>query len=278
MGDRREQRRRARWMEEQLRALDRLDARHGLGASPFTVARPRPRRTYGPALVGLGVVLVLLVAGFLTSTDPQVARVRELFGIEVTPTGDVPGAHYTFMQHQQGSPEPIGYDPCTPIRYEVNAAGAPEDYLEYVETSVERVSEASGLVFEYVGLTDSRNFDLDGDVAGRPPVLVGWATEDEYEPLAGNVAGVAGSAALPVFPGHAQYVTGRVVLDTEVFGSSAFTGHQLQPIVDHEFAHLVGLDHVEDPGELMDTDGTAVTRFGEGDLAGLARLGALPCL
>ena len=51
----------------------------------------------------------------------------------------------------------------------------------------------------------------------------------------------------------------------------------LQAIVDHEFGHLVGLDHVDDPGELMAEVNIGRTSYGPGDLEGLARLGAIPC-
>ena len=51
----------------------------------------------------------------------------------------------------------------------------------------------------------------------------------------------------------------------------------LQAIVDHEFGHLVGLDHVTDPGELMAEVNLGRTSYGPGDLEGLARLGAIPC-
>ena len=266
-------RRRARWMAKQLRALDKLDARH-LRSTPYRDSPPR--RTFGPALVGVGLVVVMLAASFVLSPDPQIARLRAMVGIHRPPSNDVPGAHYTFMQQQDVGGSPVGYDPCTPIRYEINPEQAPDDYLDYVETAVERISEASGLTFEYVGLTDSRNFDLVG-YDGRFPVLVAWATEEEYDALAGNVAGVAGSAALEVLPGFQQLVTGRVVLDADTFGSWRRTRARLQPIVDHEFGHLVGLGHVEDPGEVMDGDNSSVDRFGPGDLAGLKRLGDLPC-
>src|SRR5690606_22278207 len=136
---------------------DRLDARHGLGSTPFV--DPRPRRTPGPALVGIGVVVLLLIGAFVYSGDADVARLRALVGFHRAPANDVPGAHYAFPEQQASGASPVGYDPCTPIRYEINPENAPEDYRDYVETSVRRVTEASGLEFELVGLTDSRNFD-----------------------------------------------------------------------------------------------------------------------
>lgn len=48
-------------------------------------------------------------------------------------------------------------------------------------------------------------------------------------------------------------------------------------MLDHELAHVLGLGHVDTPGELMMPVNTGQTHFGPGDLAGLARLGAIPC-
>ena len=46
----------------------------------------------------------------------------------------------------------------------------------------------------------------------------------------------------------------------------------------HEFGHLVGLDHVDDPTQLMyPSTSPAVSTFGGGDLAGLAALGSGAC-
>ena len=45
----------------------------------------------------------------------------------------------------------------------------------------------------------------------------------------------------------------------------------------HELGHLVGLDHVDDPNELMYPRAAERTSYGPGDLKGLALLGAIPC-
>jgi hypothetical protein len=45
----------------------------------------------------------------------------------------------------------------------------------------------------------------------------------------------------------------------------------------HELAHLVGLTHVADSGQLMYADNNGQTGFGAGDLEGLRRLGGGPC-
>jgi hypothetical protein len=45
----------------------------------------------------------------------------------------------------------------------------------------------------------------------------------------------------------------------------------------HEVAHVIGLDHVDDAGELMAPTMGVRTGLGPGDLAGLARVGQVAC-
>ena len=48
------------------------------------------------------------------------------------------------------------------------------------------------------------------------------------------------------------------------------------PVLQHELAHAVGLDHVSDPTQLMNAfaSSTGPTTYGAGDLTGLWQLGA----
>lgn len=48
-------------------------------------------------------------------------------------------------------------------------------------------------------------------------------------------------------------------------------------VLDHEIAHVMGLNHVDDPDELMSAVKTGQAGFGRGDLQGLAQLGAIDC-
>ena len=52
----------------------------------------------------------------------------------------------------------------------------------------------------------------------------------------------------------------------------------IKAIVIHELAHVLGLDHVDDPNQLMYEENNGRTALADGDLAGLAKLGAGPCV
>lgn len=222
----------------------------------------------------LGVVMVACFAAlgailFFTGTTTRHGQ---------APAFEDGDGNYKFAFTQHNGRTPVGYDPCKPIRVEINPAGAPEQHEELVTTAMAHVSEASGLRFELVGTTDSRRFLDRRATLDRGPSIVGWSTEDEYDELEGDVAGVGGSTMVE-FVNRRQLTTGAVVLDIEVFEELLDAGLQAeaQAIVDHEFGHLVGLDHVDDPGELMNADNIGRTTWGIGDREGLARLGGIRC-
>lgn len=270
------------------RRQQRRDARDLQGHLAGGPARHRqPPRGSSGLLPGL-VITLLVVAGLVAfapgaSLDP----LRRTLGmgpdrINAAPT--IPGAEgqFAFSLTQPDGRSPVGWDPCRPIRYEVNPAGAPAGWQQLVSTAVRRTSRATGLVFEHVGTTSDRDFFARRDhLAGDPaPVLVGWGTAEEFEELAGDVAGLGGGIAVQRPGGRRYYATGSVLLDADAFAGLDGGRHDRgvqQAIVDHEFGHLVGLGHVEDPRELMHGEGVAAHRYGPGDLQGLARVGRLPC-
>jgi hypothetical protein len=272
-------RRRQREMERRLRELDWLDQMHGVGAYG-----PAPRPPARPSRVP-GFIALLLVAGFTTSAvfavQPQVFpdRVHELLGTtpeRLLPVRDIPSGpgDYSFIATQPESDLPVAYDPCQVIEVVINPEGAPGDHESLVAQALANTSDATGLQFELVGTTDERAFNA---MSMRDPVLVLWSDEGEVPDLDGSIAGIGGSYRIaPYGGGRERYVTGFVVLDREDFADIR-SDEIRQAIVDHEFGHVVGLGHVTDPRQLMYARGGHATEYGDGDLAGLAVLGSVPC-
>jgi hypothetical protein len=266
--------------------LDRIDREYGLGALP-TVTTRRPRRTRsrsGGTLPAVLVTALVLAAVVALVPGETMGAVRRLVGLGDDRLVAAPNVldgdgSYTFSQTQRGTDEPVGYNPCRPIRLVVNPEGAPGNYQDLVEAAIEHTSEATGLTFDLVGETHDRTFEQRYSETGADvPAIVAWATADEVPDLEGDVAGIGGSTAVARGAGPTRYVTGIVVLDRAVFDTFGPLEHDTaQAIVDHEFGHIVGLGHVNDADELMNEHGVEVTKYGSGDLEGLARIGNIAC-
>lgn len=234
---------------------------------------------------------VLFVGIVLFAPGSENSAFRRLIGLGDDPLGapaDVPeGGVYAFLEHQRGTTDdPVAWDPCKEIRYEINTEGAPdgaEETVGFVKAAVADVSEVTGLRFVYDGSTDRRPkwggtfVPLGGR---REPVLISWARESEVEELDGDVAGLGGAAAREGADGRLRFVTGGVTLDSESFEDleDDRDGEAYQrAILLHELGHLVGLGHVDSPAELMFEDNIGQRDFGRGDLNGLVRLGKGRC-
>lgn len=234
---------------------------------------------------------VVLAAMVFVGPGDELAAFRRVFGIGQDPLGDPadvpPGGTYAFLQTQRGdADEPVAWSPCREIRYQVNPDGAPgsaNDAEELVADAVAEVSQITGLRFDYLGRTDRRpSWKANLVPMGRKePVLVAWADEDEVEELEGNVAGVGGAVAQSSgADGWFRYVTGQVTLDSEVYDDlddERGGEEQMRAILLHELGHLVGLDHVDSPAELMYADNVGQPDFSTGDRNGLVALGRGRC-
>ncbi len=75
------------------------------------------------------------------------------------------------------------------------------------------------------------------------------------------------------------FVTGVVVLDEQEYEQMSRIGQDRAAtlILAHELGHGLGLDHVDDPKQLMNPSYVGQRGFGDGDLAGLEVLQGMPC-
>lgn len=244
----------------------------------------RDERGVPAPLAGLVITALLLGGVVLLAPGDEFATTRRLLGLggerhaaapEVTPGQ----GSYAFLQTQRGSDEPVAWDPCEPIEYAVNPDGAPDGWEQVVDDAVSEVEWATGLDLVEVGPTDERPLAPSYAAALARPVVIGFADDSEIPDLSGDTAGVGGSSAERNALGRDYYVAGAVALDTAVFTDDAVgtDPQSMQAIVQHELGHVLGLDHVDDAGELMFASNLGRTGWGPGDLEGLARLASVPC-
>jgi len=179
------------------------------------------------------------------------------------------------------------WDPCRPIHVVVNDAMAPPVGEGLIRQALDRVSRASGLAFVLDGSTDE-DFSLDRQLMqetygdGWAPVLILWTNADSEPELRGRAVGFSrpeiqmrGQTASSM-----RIVSGQVALDAPDFQRIIVGPRGLalaRAIIMHELGHVVGLDHVDDRGELMRELSHGQTTWGPGDRTGLAILGRGPC-
>ncbi|WP_083292309.1 matrixin family metalloprotease [Arthrobacter sp. SW1] len=181
---------------------------------------------------------------------------------------------------------PVGYSPCRPVHYVVNAELAPIGSEGLLEQAIANISAATGLKFINDGATKEKPSEK--REAYQPklygerwaPILVSWTTPEVAPTLADKVIGTGGSTAYSFGSGPRSYVSGRLDLDThqiaELLGMPGGSDYVLA-VMQHELAHVVGLDHVDDPVQLMYPEIGAPDGLKDGDLTGLYKLHSAHC-
>jgi hypothetical protein len=243
-------------------------------------AEPRRRRTGRIVLAAVVAAALLATAlGTLGGGGPA----RHLVASD--------GA-YKFLRVGPGG-VPIRWNPCAPIRYEVNVTAAPSGALEDVRQAVARVASATGDRFVYVGTT-SRTADdqigrafQTGDTTSRWfPLLITWVPHAHFDYLADTTRAAAFGMPQAGDGADAQtYESGVVAMDAGGRLPIGFAGRYSDGVVlMHELGHVMGLAHVADGNEVMwsptvhdaGAPNLAVSDWGPGDLDGLRILGRRP--
>jgi hypothetical protein len=187
--------------------------------------------------------------------------------------------------HPDGSP--IRFDPCRPVHWVLNPDGMPEGGEQLLRAAVAEISAATGLAFVDDGVTTERvAVDREPVQPQRygdrwAPVLIDWVDSAEVAYPDEEVYGVASpyDVAPSGRPSSIRYVTGWVGLNRAWFTEALTdpgTAAVALGITLHELGHLVGLDHVEDPTQVMHAT-SLTTGLADGDREGLAIAGAGSC-
>lgn len=282
--------------------------RHGSGRKGFGRKRParpvrgRARKGKSGSAIVLGMALVVglyftpslfnrYVMPAVLPHFPDSKVPPPGFEAAPSPLGLPPASSGSTAFVLQKSPDPaqafVAYDPCRPLHYVVRPDNAPPGTDRLVEEAVAAVSAASGLQFMYDGVTDEGPSEARATYQPErygkkwAPILITWSTPEEAPELAGKVAGTGGSASVQISGEPYVSVTGQVTLDAPALADTLAypDGPPLvRAIIMHELAHVLGLDHVDDPTQLMHEENTGQFDFGDGDRAGLALLGTGACV
>ncbi|HEY2803570.1 MAG TPA: hypothetical protein VGJ67_06590 [Actinomycetota bacterium] len=220
----------------------------------------------GPWIAGL-MVLVLVGAIGASVVAPILASSAR-------------SGEFTFLERRADG-SPVRWDPCRPIHFETDLAGAPQNEFADVQEALRRVTVATHIRFVYDGPTNAmpagvahshRVTTPPGENA--PPVLIAWLDQEQWREVGGTDKQVA--LALPIRESDGFYYdTGFVAVNGGQHLLSGFgIGPTWGPVILHELGHIMGLGHVAATDELMNAqENPIVTDFGKGDLEGLKILG-----
>ena len=238
-------------LDDRLRGDDAgIQGEPGSSWTPSPLRRTVAKSLLVGAIAPLALVLALLGRAPASDTEPEHAF------LDMTSDG------------------PVGYTSCRPIQVAVYPAGGPPDAVELTRDAVARVAGVTGLDIRVIGpfggAAPNWNFEA-APVHADGPISVSWQDGDAIAELTDHVAGLGGSRVMDYPDGRRRLVAGTIALSIDYYQVLEAAGdRELQrAILLHELGHVFGLDHVDNPGELMSEDGSGLTDYGPGDLEGL---------
>ena len=237
-------------------------------------------------------------AGSSAVVEGQLLADRDIFPdptVTPTPTATPPvdqhlGDSTSFRLRRWGNGAVARWNPCAAIHYRANLRYAPPGALRDVSAAVGRVSSLTGITFVYDGTTTvipQRGYGSNATPTYAPPTVIAWAKTGtgagSSNVLTSGALGVGGSSGISwvdaTGAAHAaRSVTGSVVINAQYNavlpgGFATVRGGARGGVLLHELGHVLGLDHVTDTTQEMNPTAIDRSSYGNGDVAGLRKLG-----
>ncbi|WP_346959930.1 matrixin family metalloprotease [uncultured Arthrobacter sp.] len=250
------------------------------GSDATAVGAPASHPTASPADRQAGVPED---ASQMAVPPPGIEEQDKPLGRPLTPASA--SSSYKFLATNADG-TPVGYSPCRPLHYVVNAQLAPAGAGELVDNAIRTVSEATGIKFINDGPTTEAPspsrapYQKERYGERWAPLLIAWTTPEQAPQLKGAVIGTGGSTHFSFGDGPKNFVTGSLELDAPQIGNDLGRGDgsaYATAVILHELGHVMGLEHVDDPTQLMYPEIGAPDGLAAGDLNGLHELGRAAC-
>lgn len=243
-----------------------------------------PRRTLAVTVLLLVAALAVVLlpgrgTGSISGTTSSAAAADHRPGGSVRASAVGPG--YAFSSVLDG--KPVRWNPCQPIRWTANLAGAPRGGLDVLKAAVARVAAASGTTWTYVGPTTTRPTSAVLPKTARatyPAVVLGWTDSRSSDLLRAQPKGVLAMTRTAWFGVQKSDGSKVAAMRAAVIAFDRTDRLPLRGAVSwhtvalHELGHTMGLAHVGAQRQLMATVlPRGLADLQNGDRAGLTRLG-----
>lgn len=259
----------------------RIEPSRPAGGSGADGDATRPGAGFALVLLGLLAVGLAIVAGLMWWVAPPEATTSTSDGPAAASAAGADAGFAFWATDDDG--DPVRWNPCEPIRWVLNPDGAPDGARADVTAAAERITQATGIRFRFDGTTTEEpergRSPYQADRYGEQwaPVLVAWRHTGQTDlPMEDGDRAVAVPVAVDEGP-SSVFVSAQIVLNRgrDLAPGFATRASSWGATLLHELGHVVGLDHVDDPRQLMyPFPGQGPVGLAEGDEAGLRALGA----
>lgn len=184
-----------------------------------------------------------------------------------------------------GDRRTIRWNPCAgSITWTFNPRHAPTRGLKQVKQGFRRIQRATGLEFEYAGVTSQKPNPFGQDISNGADLIIGWRTARDYRLFRDHrqVVGEGGNSHRYGFREAdgtriSRAVSGGVVLNANQdrnLGNGFGRGYTWGEVIIHEIGHVLGLSHVGSRKQVMYFQTIRRSaEWGAGDLRGLRKVG-----